>query len=165
MKPILLNSKEYICGPDWTIREIEPSHGYLLDETIHEVGADAGNFEIEHNTIPVGVGEDVIKGDIAIIKHTDDGSTQIETPEEGAAFPIYLKSAGSFDAAAEEERDTLVCDADGFAQSKKLPFGEYIVEQIEGWEGTEFMPAFTVIINEHGKPINTLSTMRNLKLI
>ena len=68
MKPILLNSKEYICGPDWTIREIEPSHGYLLDETIHEVGADAGNFEIEHNTIPVGVGEDVIKGDIAIIK-------------------------------------------------------------------------------------------------
>ena len=144
-------TKEYICGPDWTIREIEPSHGYLLDETIHEVGADAGNFEIEHNTIPVGVGEDVIKGDIAIIKHTDDGSTQIETPEEGAAFQIYLKSAGSFDAAAEEERDTLVCDADGFAQSKKLPFGEYIVEQIEGWEGTEFMPAFTVIINEHGK--------------
>lgn len=144
-------TKEYICGPNWTIREIEPSHGYLLDETIHEVGADAGNFEIEHNTIPIGVGEDVIKGDIAIIKHTDDGSTQIETPEEGAAFQIYLKSAGSFDAAAEEERDTLVCDADGFAQSKKLPFGEYIVEQIEGWEGTEFMPAFTVIINEHGK--------------
>ena len=142
-------TKEYICGPNWTIREIEPSHGYLLDETIHEVGADAGNFEIEHNTIPIGVGEDVIKGDIAIIKHTDDGSTQIETPEEGAAFQIYLKSAGSFDAAAEEERDTLVCDADGFAQSKKLPFGEYIVEQIEGWEGTEFMPAFTVIINEH----------------
>lgn len=63
---------EYICGPDWTIREIEPSPGYLLDETVHEVGADAGNFTIEHNTIPVGVGEDVIKGDIAIIKHTDD---------------------------------------------------------------------------------------------
>ena len=142
---------EYICGPDWTIREIEPSPGYLLDETVHEVGADAGNFTIEHNTIPVGVGEDVIKGDIAIIKHTDDGSTQIETPEEGAEFQIYLKSAGSYDAADPDERDILTCDADGFAQSKKLPYGEYVVEQIKGWDGTEYMPAFTVTINEHGK--------------
>ena len=142
---------EYICGPDWTIREIEPSPGYLLDETVHEVGANAGNFTIEHNTIPVGVGEDVIKGDIAIIKHTDDGSTQIETPEEGAEFQIYLKSAGSYDAADPDERDILTCDADGFAQSKKLPYGEYVVEQIKGWDGTEYMPAFTVTINEHGK--------------
>ena len=142
---------EYICGPDWTIREIEPSPGYLLDETVHEVGADAGNFTIEHNTIPVGVGEDVIKGDIAIIKHTDDGSTQIETPEEGAEFQIYLKSAGSYDAADPDERDILTCDADGFAQSKKLPYGEYVVEQTKGWDGTEYMPAFTVTINEHGK--------------
>ncbi len=142
---------EYICGPDWTIREIEPSPGYLLDETVHEMGADAGNFTIEHNIIPVGVGEDVIKGDIAIIKHTDDGSTQIETPEEGAEFQIYLKSAGSYDAADPDERDILTCDADGFAQSKKLPYGEYVVEQTKGWDGTEYMPAFTVTINEHGK--------------
>ena len=142
---------EYICGPDWTIREIEPSPGYLLDETVHEVGADAGNFTIEHNTIPIGVGEDVIKGDIAIIKHTDDGSTQIETPEEGAEFQVYLKSAGSYDAADPDERDTLTCDADGFAQSKMLPYGEYVVEQTKGWDGTEYMPAFTVTINEHGK--------------
>ena len=144
-------TKEYICGPDWTIREIEPSQGYLLDETIHKVGADAGNFTVEHNTIPVGVGENVIKGDIAIIKHTDDGSTQIETPEEGAKFSIYLKSAGSYEAADSDERDILICDSDGFAQSKKLPYGEYIVEQIEGWEGTELMPPFTVTINEHDK--------------
>ena len=142
---------EYICGPDWTIREIDPSPGYLLDETVHEVGADAGNFTIEHNTIPVGVGEDVIKGDIAIIKHTDDGSTQIETPEEGAEFQIYLKSAGSYDAADPDERDILTCDADGFAQSKKLPYGEYVVEQTKGWDGTEYMPAFTVTIDENGK--------------
>ena len=29
-------------------------------------------------------------------QYTDDGSTQIETPEEGAEFQIYLKSAGSY---------------------------------------------------------------------
>ena len=156
---------EYICGPDWTIREIEPSPGYLLDETVHEVGADAGNFTIEHNTIPVGVGEDVIKGDIAIIKHTDDGSTQIETPEEGAEFQIYLKSAGSYDAADPDERDILTCDADGFAQSKKLPYGEYVVEQTKGWDGTEYMPAFTVTINEHGKTYTQEDPHINEKLV
>ncbi len=160
---------EYICGPDWTIREIEPSPGYLLDETVHEVGADAGNFTIEHNTIPVSVGEDVIKGDVAIIKHTDDGSTQIETPEEGAEFQIYLKSAGSYDAADPDERDILTCDADGFAQSKKLPYGEYVVEQTKGWDGTEYMPAFTVTINEHGKTykylINNAAFESYLKIV
>lgn len=162
-------TKEYICGPDWTIRELEPSPGYLLDETIHEVGADAGNFTIEHNMIPVGVGEDVIKGDIAIIKHTDDGSTQIETPEEGAEFTIYLKSAGSYEAADPDERDILTCDADGFAQSKKLPYGEYVVEQTKGWDGTEYMPAFTVTVDENGKTykylINNAEFAAYLKIV
>ena len=58
--------------------------------------------------------EQVIKGDIAIIKHTDDGETQIETPETGAEFQIYLKAAGSYDAAKESERDVLTCDENGF---------------------------------------------------
>lgn len=31
-------TKYYICGDDWTIREISPSEGYLLDTTIHKVG-------------------------------------------------------------------------------------------------------------------------------
>ena len=142
---------EYLCGSDWTVQEITPSNGYLLDETVYTVGAEAGNFTLEHNAISVNVTEDVIKGTISIIKHTDDGSTQIETPEEGAKFQIYLKSAGSYDAADPDERDILTCDADGFAESKELPYGEYVVEQTEGWPGTEFLSAFTVNITEHGK--------------
>ena len=88
---------------------------------------------------------------MALIKHTDDGETQIETPEAGAEFQIYLASAGSFDEADPDERDVLVCDEDGFAQSKDLPYGEYVVEQTKGWDGRELMPAFTVCITEHGK--------------
>lgn len=65
-------TKEYVCGNGWTIREITPSIGYLLDETVYPVGAEAGNFTLEHNAVAVDVGEDVIKGSIAIIKHTDD---------------------------------------------------------------------------------------------
>lgn len=162
-------TKEYICGPDWTIREITPSTGYLLDETVHTVGAEAGNFTLEHNTVPIEVGETVIKGTISLIKHTDDGSTQIETPEEGAEFKVYLKSAGSYDAADPDERDILVCGADGFAQSKELPLGEYVVEQTKGWDGRELMPAFTVNITEHGKTykylINNAEFQAYLKIV
>ena len=89
-------TKEYVCGNGWTIREITSSTGYLLDETVYPVGAEAGNFTLEHNAVAVDVGEDVIKGSIAIIKHTDDGSTKIETPEAGAQFQIYRKASGSY---------------------------------------------------------------------
>ena len=70
----------YVCDSDWTIREIIPSEGYLLDSTIHKVGAEPELYEIELNDTANDVTEQVIKGDIAIIKHTDDGETQIETP-------------------------------------------------------------------------------------
>lgn len=71
-------SKEYICDSDWTVREIEPSEGYLLDKTIHKIGAEAKRYTVEHNQTANDVTEQVIKGNIAIIKHTDDGETQIE---------------------------------------------------------------------------------------
>lgn len=162
-------TKEYVCGNGWTIREITPSIGYLLDETVYPVGAEAGNFTLEHNAVAVDVGEDVIKGSIAIIKHTDDGSTKIETPEAGAQFQIYLKVSGSYDAADPDERDVLVCGEDGFAQSKALPYGEYVVEQTKGWDGRELMSAFTVQISEHEKTyqylINNAEFKAYLKIV
>lgn len=87
----------YVCDSDWTIREINPSEGYLLDSSIHKVGAEPELYEIELNDTANDVTEQVIKGDIAIIKHTDDGETQIETPESGAEFQVFLKSAGSYE--------------------------------------------------------------------
>ena len=125
--------------------------GYLLDPTVYYMDASAEFYSIELNTIYPDVYEDIIKGNIAIIKHTDDGSTQIETPENGATFEIYLKSAGSYANAKATERDILVCDEDGFAGSIDLPYGVYIVHQTKGWEGRELMPDFEVQINENGK--------------
>ena len=66
-------TKEYVCGDNWTIREIEPSEGYLLNETVYNVGAEAKNYTVEHNPISVGVTEQIIKGEIEIIKHTEQG--------------------------------------------------------------------------------------------
>ena len=250
-------TKEYPCGPDYSIREISPSEGYLLDETIYPVGAEPGNFTLENNSIPMTATEDVILGSIAITKHTDQpaipdqeepapqseapaeesnpaesvpaeeepaesnsieeapasGSSeipesppvpeesgesssesspapesepepapttvpqlvpavaslaskasvlplsttassdevQIEQPEEGAEFQVYLASAGSYENAKETERDLLITDSHGFARSKDLPYGLYVVHQTAGAEGQKFVPDFSVFISEHGK--------------
>ena len=143
-------TKEYVCG-NYTVQEISPSEGYLLDKTVYSVGAEAENYFIEHNPLSKTVTEDVIKGNIAMIKHSDDGSTQIETPEVGAEFEVYLKSAGSYENAAESERDYLTCDENGFAQTKDMPYGIYTVHQTVGWEGTEFIADFDVNISENGQ--------------
>ena len=276
-------TKEYPCGPDYSIREISPSEGYLLDETVYPVGAEPGNFTLENNSIPMTATEDVILGSIAITKHTDqpaipdlkepapqsdapaeesnpaesvpvedvpveepaesnsveeaptssssgisestpvpedaDASSsqpeesaesgptaesaeepspesspapesepqpapstssvpeiipaaaslasnasilplsttssndevQIEQPEEGAEFQIYLASAGSYENAKESERDLLITDSHGFAKSKSMPYGLYVVHQTKGAEGQKFVPDFSVFISEHGK--------------
>lgn len=263
---------EYPCGDDWTIREISPSEGYLLDESVHSVGAEPGQYTVEHNATAIGVTEELIEGSIRIIKHIDaadedveivpseptpepsaepspeptpepsqepipettpepseepnkdsaasgnggnpvpddpetlplpsedpdvseppteeepeeseppveespepseppveedptlspepiapgdvelgSSGEAIEQPEEGAVFQIYLASAGSYEAAAEDERDILTTDADGIAVSKSLPYGQYRVHQTDGMPGLEFAPDFTVFISEDGK--------------
>ena len=246
---------EYPCGDDWTIREISPSEGYLLDESVHSVGAEPGQYTVEHNATAIGVTEELIEGSIRIIKHIDaadedveivpseptpepsaepspeptpepsqepipettpepseepnkesvasgneenpvpdapealpspseepeaseppveepeeseppveespepseppveedptlspepidpgdvelgSSGEAIEQPEEGAVFQIYLASAGSYEAAAEDERDILTTDSDGIAVSKSLPYGQYRVHQTDGMPG------------------------------
>ena len=154
----------YFCGTDWTIKEITPSEGYLLNDTVYRVGADPRDYNIEYNTAPdMTVMEQVIKGKISIIKHTDDGETQIETPEKGAEFQVYLKSAGSFVNADKDERDTIVCDEDGFASTKLLPYGVYTVHQTKGWDGREKITDFDVFINKDGKTYKFLINNKNFE--
>ena len=153
----------YICDDDWTIREISPSEGYLLDTTIHHIGAEPELYTVERNSTANDVTEQIIKGNIAIIKHTDDGETQIETPETGATFEVYLKAAGSYDAAKETERDILTCDENGFAQTKDLPYGVYVVEQTSGWEGRELMKPFEVFISKDGQTYRYLINNANFE--
>lgn len=154
----------YVCGTDWTIKEITPSEGYLLNDTVYKVGADPKDYTVEYNNAPdMTVMEQVIKGKISIIKHTDDGETQIETPEKGAEFQVYLKSSGSFVNADKDERDTIVCDEDGFASTKLLPYGVYTVHQTKGWAGRELITDFDVFINTDGKTYKFLINNKNFE--
>lgn len=153
----------YVCGDNWTLKEIKPSKGYLLDETEYHIGSEAKKYTIENNSISMGVTEDILKGKISIIKHTDDGSTKIETPEKCAEFQVYLKSSGSYAKATESERDTLVCDEYGFAETKELPYGTYTVHQTKGWNGTEFIADFDAFVNEDGKTYKYLINNSSLE--
>lgn len=162
-------TSNYVCGDNWTLKEIEPSEGYLLDEIEYHIGAEAKKYTIENNSVSIGVTEDILKGKIAIIKHTDDGSTKIETPEKGAEFQVYLKSSGSYTKAKESERDNLICDEYGFAETKDLPYGTYTVHQTKGWNETEFIADFDVFIFENNKTykylINNASLESYVKIV
>lgn len=147
----------YPCGDNWSIREVTSSEGYLLDTASHRVGAEPRHYTAEYNSTSLDVTEQAIKGNIALIKHTDNGDTQLETPEVGAEFAVYLKSAGSYEAARKSERDYLVCDENGFAQTKDLPYGVYTVHQVSGWEGRELLADFDVYIAKDGQTYRYLA--------
>ena len=156
-------TKYYVCGDDWTIREITPSEGYLLDSTVYPIGAEAKDYTVEYNTTANDVTEQIIKGRIAIIKHTDDGETQLETPEAGAEFAVFLKAAGSYDSAKASERDYLFCDENGYAATKDLPYGIYTVHQTKGWDGRKLLADFDVYISKDGQTYRYLANNRNFE--
>ena len=169
-------TRYYVCGDSWTLREIEPSTGYLLNDTVYEVGASPTLYEVELNTTENQVTETVIYGNIQLVKHTDDldpdvsedentdepNEGVVERPEAGAVFEIYLKAAGSYDAAKEGERDLLTTDDDGFASSKMLPYGRYTVHQVAGEEGKAFIPDFTVFISANGQTYSYILNNRTI---
>ena len=156
-------TKYYVCGDDWTIREITPSEGYLLDSTVYSIGAEAKSYTVEYSTTANDVTEQIIKGRIAIIKHTDNGDTQLETPEAGVEFAVFLKAAGSYDSAKASERDYLTCDENGYAVTKDLPYGIYTVHQTKGWDGRELLADFDVYIAKDGQTYRYLANNRNFE--
>ena len=156
-------TKYYICGDDWTIREITPSEGYLLDNSVYPIGAEAKNYTVEYNTTANDVTEQIIKGKIAIIKHTDDGETQLETPEAGAEFAVFLKAAGSYESAKASERNYLICDENGYPVTKDLPYGIYTVHQTKSWDGRELLADFDVYIAKDGQTYRYIANNRNFE--
>ena len=140
-------------GGSITADNLAPGEYTVTEETTEEYA----EREAQHITVVSGQTATVSfnnilkKGKIAIIKHSDDGGTKIETPEKGAEFEVFLKSAGSYASAKETERDTLVCDKNGFGETKPLSYGEYTVKQTKGQIGKEHIAPFNVFIREDGE--------------
>ena len=125
----------YETGDNWTIREIAPSPGYLLDTTVYPVPAAADQLPSIKNDLTLTVKENPILGRLSISKLAVNSAAGTEAPETGATFEVFPKSVGSYEVAAESERDILTCGENGTAQSKLLPYGVYIIRQLSGWEG------------------------------
>ena len=141
---------EFVCG-NYTLQELTPSQGYQLNDEIYKVGAEPQNYTVEVNPIALDVTEDVVKGNISIIKHSDDGDDKVENLETGAEFEVYLKSAGNYDKAKETERDYLTTNENGFAQTKDMPYGVYTVHQTKTVNDAAYVADFDVTIAKEGQ--------------
>ncbi len=137
----------------YTLRELEAPKGYLphtMEYSLSELENDG--ITIQYTTVDKIVKNEVIKGSIAITKFMNaQASGGGLTPEEGVSFEVYLTSAGSYEAAKDSEKQTIVTNAEGFAETKMLPYGMYTVHQKNTTEGFKLCPDFTVNINEHDK--------------
>ena len=133
-----------------SVQEISSPAGYKLDTRVHTYKVHPSQttpitFELE----PEDFTEEVMKGQIALHKQYETLDDLAE--EQGAEFDVYLKSAGSFDAAKETERDHITTGADGMATTKDLPYGTYVVHQTKGGNGRQLVADFDVSISEDGK--------------
>lgn len=133
-----------------SVQEISSPAGYKLDTRVHTYKVHPSQttpitFELE----PADFTEDVFKGRISLHKQYETLDDLAE--EQGAEFDVYLKSAGSFDAAKETERDHITTGADGMATTKDLPYGTYVVHQTKGGNGRQLVADFDVSISEDGK--------------
>lgn len=139
------------CGKTYYLKEFTPPRGYLKNDRIYDIVADGAKFTAEYNSVEKQVSEKPVKGDVAIIKGMGNGTAGIVPFEKSAQFQIYLASAGSYDKAKATERDILTTDLNGYAKSKQLPYGTYVVHQTVGADNTEKCPDFYVNVTENGK--------------
>ena len=147
------------------VQEISSPLGYKLDPTVHIYNVaphevTSAEFELE----PADFTEEVIKGRVQLYKQYETLDDLAE--EQGAEFDVYLKSAGSFDAAKETERDHITTGADGMATTKDLPYGTYVVHQTKGGNGRQLVADFDVVIAEDGKvySYDLVNTQKNAQL-
>lgn len=132
------------------VQEISSPLGYKLDPIVHIYNVAPHEVtSVEFELEPADFTEEVMKGQIALHKQYETLDDLAE--EQGAEFDVYLKSAGSFDAAKETERDHITTGADGMATTKDLPYGTYVVHQTKGGNGRQLVADFDVSISEDGK--------------
>ena len=80
-------------------------------------------------------------------------------------MPITLKllALGSYESTKASERDYLICDENGYAVTKNLPYGIYTVHQTKSWDGRELLADFDVYIAKDGQTYRYLANNRNFE--
>ena len=164
----------YACGDDWTIREITPSEGYLLDSTVYPVGAEPQRYTAEYNPIALDVTEQVIQGGVALTKVDKDYP---ENKLEGAVFEVYRDSNRNQELDAEDEllgtmeelgggeyALTGLCYGGYFAKEAQAPEGFYLDENAYYFAITTDGETVTVE-NEAGKGFVNAAQVGSLRIV
>lgn len=165
---------DYVCGDDWTIRELSPSEGYLLDSTVYPVGAEPQRYTAEYNPIALDVTEQVIRGGVALTKVDKDYP---ENKLEGAVFEVYRDSNRNQELDAEDEllgtmeelgggeyALTGLCYGGYFAKEAQAPEGFYLDENAYYFAITTDGETVTVE-NEAGKGFVNAAQVGSLRIV
>lgn len=165
---------DYVCGNDWTIRELSPSEGYLLDDTVYPVGAEPQHYTEEYNPIALDVTEQVIRGGVALTKVDKDYP---ENKLEGAVFEVYRDSNRNQELDAEDEllgtmeelgggeyALTGLCYGGYFAKEAQAPEGFYLDENAYYFAITTDGETVTVE-NEAGKGFVNAAQVGSLRIV
>lgn len=165
---------DYVCGDDWTIRELSPSEGYLLDDTVYPVGAEPQRYTEEYNPIALDVTEQVIRGGVALTKVDKDYP---ENKLEGAVFEVYRDSNRNQELDDEDEllgtMEELgggeyaligLCYGGYFAKETKAPEGFYLDENAYYFSITTDGETVTVE-NEAGKGFLNAAQVGSLRIV
>lgn len=165
---------DYVCGDDWAIRELSPSEGYLLDDTVYPVGAKPQHYTAEHNPIALDVAEQVIRGSVALTKVDKDYP---ENKLEGAVFEVYRDSNRNQELDDEDEllgtmeelgggeyALTGLCYGGYFAKEAQAPEGFYLDENAYYFSITTDGETVTVE-NEAGKGFVNAAQVGSLRIV
>ena len=136
-----------------TIQETRAPEGYLLNDTVYvaQTILDSSNNTVRTTNLPTddkAAQETPYEGTISIQKFLGS-SNAVKASEPDAEFQIYLKSAGSYDASPEDSRQTITTDANGYAITKRLPYGTYTIHQTKGNNKYYFIDDIDVTISDN----------------
>lgn len=85
---------------------------------------------------------------IMIVKYKTDNFSQISLPEAGAEFCVFLKNSGGYEYARVHERDKIITNDEGWAKTRPLSQGTYVVCQINTSEKSEEVE---IVLGRNGK--------------
>lgn len=167
---IRLQDKQKVSGDDFyrnsagesvlplgtiTIRETKAPEGYLINETVYvKKIISSGNTETVETYNSLDVPEDIIRGDIQIVKFSRNPEEEQDhkTPLAGICFEITSKTTG--------KTVKITTDENGYAstagQSSErggLMYDTYTVHETNTPEGLKPVDDFEITISEEGKTL------------
>ena len=134
------------------LKETKSPTGYVQDQTTYPITLSYKDQSTNIVTVNQNLTDTIIKQAFSIIKVSSDGSSGITPTLKGAEFTVKLKKdvdKNGWDAS--KVYDVLVTDEKGYALSKELPYGTYIVKETKTPPDVYTARDFEVVIDNDSR--------------